>query len=527
MSGALAGDGAGGWETVVGLEVHAQLRTRSKLFCGCPADYHGRPPNTQTCPVCLGLPGALPVVNRAAVKMAVRLGLALGCGIDDASVLARKNYFYPDLPKGYQISQYALPIDRGGFLDLDDGAEDDGAQDDGAEDDAATSRGDGDHPATGGRRVRLARVHLEEDAAKTSSSPDGRTRVDFNRAGVPLLEIVSEPDLRGGVEAERYLRQLRELVLALGINDGNLEEGSFRCDANVSVRRRGSDRLGTRVELKNLNSMRFVRLAIEHEAVRQVAVLEAGGELAAETRGWDEPRGETVSLRTKEEAMDYRYFPDPDLPPLTLPPGLVEAERAALPELPTARRRRWRRTLGLTPEDARTLGAHPGLAAAFEEGVAALRREAPELAPADAGKRVANFVQAELLRFTAVDGLAVALPVPPKQVGQLLGLVADGTLSGKLAKQVLEEMRTTGRSPGAIVDARGLRRLADPAALRALAGPVVDAHPRQASQFRQGKTKVLGFFVGQVMKATGGRADPQVLDQVLRELLGTSPESCE
>jgi len=497
------------WETVVGLEVHAQLQTRSKLFCGCAAAYAGAPPNVNVCPTCLALPGALPVLNEAAVRMAVRVGLALGCRVAPRSIFARKNYFYPDLPKGYQISQYERPIDEGGALPLAD-------QDDGAP------------------LARLVRIHLEEDAAKTSTAPDGRTRIDFNRAGVPLLEIVGAPDLRSGAQAEAMLRRLRELLLHLGVNDGNLEEGSFRCDANVSVRPRGSETLGTRVELKNLNSIRFVRLAVEHEADRQRRLRAAGEPVLQETRAWSEGSSATVRLRGKEEAMDYRYFPDPDLPPLDLPSSLIDEERARLPELPWARRRRWRGELGLGEDDARILGAHPALAAAFEDALRSLETatrpsgdRGAGAVPGDdrsaLGKRVANFLQTEVLRHVAFDGLDARLPAPPAAVGRLLALVLDGTLSGKLAKQVLEEMRTTGRGPEAVVDALGLRQIDDPATLREVVERVLAEHPAQVDQYRGGKTKVAGFFVGQVMKATGGKAHPRVLDEVLRQALAETP----
>jgi aspartyl-tRNA(Asn)/glutamyl-tRNA(Gln) amidotransferase subunit B len=485
------------YEPVIGLEVHAQLLTVSKAFCGCSAAF-GAPPNSHVCPVCLGLPGSLPVLNGHAVELAVRAALALGCRIRPRSVFARKHYFYPDQPKGYQISQYDEPFSEGGCLEVPIG----GAP--------------GEAPRV--RRVRITRVHMEEDAGKNVHATGEDSIVDLNRSGVPLIEIVGEPDLRSGSEAAEYLRLLREILLFLRVSDGNLEEGSFRCDANVSVRRVGDEAFGTRVELKNINSFRFVEKAIDHEASRQIALLEAGETLHQETRGWDEKTGATYSLRSKEEAQDYRYFPDPDLPLLLLPDAFVEQVRAASPELPAARRRRFVEVLGLSVSAAEVLTQHPVVAAFFED--AAARSGLP--------LKTANFVLSEVLRDVTTHGIEADVPVSAAQLAGLLALVEAGAISGKQAKEVYARLRDEGRagrgeaSAEQVVQALGLVQVSDEAAIEEACRAVVVANPRQAAAFRAGKQALLGFFVGLVMKETRGRANPGKVNAALLRLLGGS-----
>jgi len=475
------------YEPVIGLEVHAQLLTRSKAFCGCSTAF-GAPPNSQVCPVCLGLPGSLPVLNGAAVTLAVRAALALGCLIRPRSVFARKHYFYADQPKGYQISQYDEPFSFGGHLDI------------------------------AGKRVRITRVHMEEDAGKTIHASGGDSVVDLNRSGVPLIEIVGEPDLRSGAEAAEYLRALRELLLFIGVNDGHLEEGSFRCDANVSIRPVGETKLGTRVELKNINSIRFVEKAIEHEVLRQIDERGAGRALHQETRGWDEKTGTTYSLRSKEEAQDYRYFPDPDLPPLLLPLAFVEEVRAGTSELPAAKRARFVTVLGLSPASAETLTQHPHIAAFFEE--AATLSGEPQ--------KAASFVQTEVLRDATTHGPEVDLPITAAQVAGILALVKAETISGKQAKEVYARLRDDARageplaSPDALVQRLGMAQLSGDDAIESVCSAVVLANPRQAAAFRAGKEALLGFFVGLVMKETRGSANPAKVNATLRRLLGSS-----
>lgn len=473
----------GEYEAVIGLEVHAQLLTHTKAFCGCAASF-GDPPNTHACPVCLGLPGALPVLNAEAVRMAVAASLALGCAVQARSVFARKNYFYPDLPKGYQISQYELPLALDGELEIEVEGE--------------------------RRRARVRRVHMEEDAGKNLHGMGGSSVVDLNRAGTPLIEIVGEPDLRSGVEAAEYLKRLREILMFIGVNDGNLEQGSFRCDANVSVRRAGEDRLGTRTELKNINSFKFVADAIDVEARRQIGLIERGERVRQQTRGYNPEKRETFLLRDKESEADYRYFPDPDLPPLALDEAFVDEVRAALPELPAAKRARFVEGMGLSPYAAGVMTAHPRIAGFFEE--AALLHGDPV--------KVANFVQGEVLRDARTTGLVAAFPVTPAQVAGLLKLVDEGTISGKQAKEVFAAMAGTGRDPGEIVREKGMAVLSDAGAIERVAAEVLAANPKQAAAYRGGKTALLGFFVGQVMKQTGGSASPAVVNEVLKRLLG-------
>ncbi|MCC7540018.1 MAG: Asp-tRNA(Asn)/Glu-tRNA(Gln) amidotransferase subunit GatB [Deltaproteobacteria bacterium] len=487
-----------GWEAVIGLEVHAQLLTRSKLFCPCSTRY-GAPPNTHVCPVCIGLPGALPVPNRGAIELAIRAALALGCTVREHSRFARKGYFYPDLAKGYQISQYELPLSEHGTLSL----------------------------AVDGETVvaRIRRIHVEEDAGKNVHGTYGdATLVDFNRAGVPLIEIVGDPDLRSAAQAEEYLVRLREVLMFVGVNDGNLEEGSFRCDANVSVRPRGSDVLGTRCEVKNINSFRFVRKALEHEIARQAAVVAAGGTIRQETLHWSEALGKTVPLRGKEEAQDYRYFPDPDLPPLHVAPAWVERVRSAMPELPADKRARYATELGLTTYDAEVLTSHPGIAVFFEAaaGEGSLLGVAP--------KTVANFVQSLLKRdlmkpllsgeVNRLASIAHDLVVPPREIARLVALVARGTISNRQANDVLAEMESSGRGAEAVVAALGLRQESDESALRAILEKVVAGNEAQAAKLRAGKSGVRGFFVGAVMRETSGQANPAVVNRILDEMFG-------
>ncbi len=467
-------------EAVIGLEVHAQLATRTKLFCGCETRY-GAPPNTQVCPVCLGYPGALPVPNARAIELAVRAGLALGCTIGRASRFDRKSYFYPDLPKGYQISQLDLPINEGGELRVGD------------------------------RVIGLERAHLEEDAAK-SQHVGNQTRVDFNRGGVPLLEIVSKPELRSPVEAEAYLRELRLVLMTIGVNDGNLEEGSFRCDANISLRPVGTETFGTRVEIKNVNSFRFVRLALEAEIARQKAVIGSGGVVERETRSWDEGSQKTIAMRGKEAAADYRYFPDPDLPAISLTDAQIDAWRSSMPELPAARHQRWL-DAGLTDYDAGVLGQHPATAAYFDAVCAASAMSA---------KKVANFVQSEVLGHITTDGLDAELPVPAEALAELLDLLDADTIHGQAAKKVLGLMVDEGLGAKALVEREGLAQETDEGAIEASVRAVLEAHPGQVAQYRDGKTKMIGFFVGQVMKASKGKANPKAVKTIAERLLGES-----
>ncbi|MEM9192230.1 MAG: Asp-tRNA(Asn)/Glu-tRNA(Gln) amidotransferase subunit GatB [Myxococcota bacterium] len=474
----------GDFEAVIGLEVHAQLTSASKLFCRCSTA--AGPPNRHVCPVCLGLPGALPVINRRAVVLAVRVARSLGCALHRESIFARKNYFYPDLAKGYQISQYDRPFCTGGQVPVGEGS------------------------------VALTRIHLEEDAAKNLHQGGEGTLVDYNRAGTPLIEIVSEPVLRSAEEAEEYLRSLREILMFQRANDGNLEEGSFRCDANVSLRPRGSDVLGTRTELKNINSFRFVRKALDYEIGRQASVLASGGTVVQETRSFDADSGRTFSMRGKEDAHDYRYFPDPDLPPLVLDDGLVEEARAGLQPMPAERRAAYR-NLGLSQADAAALTRHPVVADYFDAVRAAYGEEKKK------AKTIANLMRSELFRHVQLAGLDAMIPIPPEALAELLGLIDDGTINGKVAKQVLDRMAETGAGAAAVVEREGLRQLTDGGAIDAVVGDVLRANPTQVGQYREGKASLLGFFVGQVMKATEGKANPRQVNERLRALLEEAP----
>jgi aspartyl-tRNA(Asn)/glutamyl-tRNA(Gln) amidotransferase subunit B len=477
---------ASAWETVIGLEIHAQLATRSKIFSGAPTAY-GAPPNAQASLIDLGYPGVLPVLNAQAVRMAVRFGLAIGARIARESVFARKNYFYPDLPKGYQISQYELPIVAQGAIDivLEDGQR---------------------------KRIGVTRAHLEEDAGKSLHEGfAGLTGIDLNRAGTPLLEIVSEPELRSAREAIAYMKKVHTLVRYLEICDGNMQEGSFRCDANVSVRPRGSDKLGTRTEIKNVNSFRFVEKAIQYEAERQVQLIESGGKVVQETRLYDPDRGETRSMRSKEEANDYRYFPDPDLLPLALEDAFIEEVRAALPELPDAKAARFASQYGLSAYDSGVLTASRELADYYEEVARAVPGE-PKLA--------ANWVMGELAAALNKENLEIGSGrLPAARLAQLLTRIADRTVSGKLAKEVFEAMWASGESADAIIDSKGLRQITDTAAIERAIDEVMARNPGQLAEYRAGKDKLFGFFVGQAMKATHGKANPAQLNELLRRKL--------
>jgi aspartyl-tRNA(Asn)/glutamyl-tRNA(Gln) amidotransferase subunit B len=476
------------YEPVIGLEIHAQLLTETKIFCGCRTTF-GVPPNTNVCLVCLGLPGALPVLNRRVVELAIRTALALGCEVHTESIFARKNYFYPDLPKGYQISQYEQPLATGGWLDYAAG--------------------------NGSQRVRLTRIHLEEDAGKSLhhgfADSDRATYLDFNRSGVPLIEIVTEPDLRSAADAAACFAHLRETLVALGVNDGNMEEGSLRCDANVSVRPAGATTLGTKTEVKNVNSFRYVQKALEFEIARQVAVVERGDRVRQETRLFDSDTGETSSMRSKEEAHDYRYFPEPDLPPLRVEAAWIQSVRDALPELPEARKQRFVAAYGLSEYDADVIVRLPGAADYLEHMVKA------GASPKSAG----NWLQGEVRRKLKDLGLnnMSGVPIPAELLAALMQLFDRGVVSSSVAKDVFEKMWTTGRSAQAIIDAEGLGQIGDEAALAALVADVVARHPDVAAQFRAGKTATLGFLVGQVMKVSGGKANPKVVSDLLRRAL--------
>jgi len=474
------------WEIVVGIETHAQLATRSKIFSGASTAF-GAAPNTQASAVDIALPGVLPVLNRAAVEHAIRFGLAIGAVLNRRSVFARKNYFYPDLPKGYQISQFETPIVQGGSLKI--------------------------VAPAGEKTVRITRAHLEEDAGKSLHEDfRGMSGIDLNRAGVPLLEIVSEPDLRGAKEAVAYARTLHALVVWIGICDGNMQEGSFRCDANVSVRRAGDAALGTRCEIKNLNSFRFMERAIEHEAARQIALLEDGGKVVQETRLYDPERDETRPMRSKEEAQDYRYFPDPDLLPLVVAEADIERIRAALPELPEARRARFAAQYALPMQDAALLTASRATADYYETLVKASGAQ-PKLC--------ANWIMGELAAALNREDRAIdASPVAAGLLAGLLRRVADGTLSGKMAKEVFDAMWTGEGDADAIVEKRGLRQISDTGALEKLIDEVLAANPRQVEDYRAGKEKAFNSLVGQVMKATKGKANPAQVNEILRRRLG-------
>ena len=476
------------YETVIGLEVHVQLTTASKIFCGCSTAF-GSAPNSQTCPVCLGLPGALPVLNRKAVEYAILTGLATSCAIAERSVFARKNYFYPDLPKGYQISQFELPICEHGRLEIE------------------TEEG-------GAKSVGITRIHMEEDAGKLlhGDTPDTAavSFVDLNRACTPLLEIVSEPDMRSSDEAIAYLKKLHQIVVYLGVCDGNLEEGSFRCDANVSIRPWGQKVFGTRAELKNINSFRFIKQAIDYEVERQAEILDEGGRVIQETRLFDATTGMTRSMRGKEEAHDYRYFPDPDLVPLVVSREWVEEVRRTLPELPEAKLERFIREYGIPRYDAEVLSAERVLADYYDE-CARLHGN---------GKACSNWVMGEVTRALNETGLAIGeAPVTPAMLAGMLGRIDDGTISGKIAKTVFEEMWKSGKDADVVIAEKGLKQVTDTGAIEKIIDEVIAANLAQVEEYRGGKEKVFGFFVGQVMKASRGKANPAAVNELLKKKL--------
>jgi len=481
-----------GWQTVIGLEIHAQLATRSKIFSGSATAY-GAPPNAQANLVDLGYPGVLPVLNGEAVRMAVKLGLAINARVATHSVFARKNYFYPDLPKGYQISQYELPIVANGAIDivLEDGQS---------------------------KRIGVTRAHLEEDAGKSlHEGLPGVSGIDLNRAGTPLVEIVSEPDMRSAKEAVVYMKKVHTLVRYLEICDGNMQEGSFRCDANVSVRVRGAEKLGTRAEIKNLNSFRFVEKAINYEVARQIELLEGGGQVVQETRLYDADRAETRSMRSKEEANDYRYFPDPDLLPVEIDQLYIDTVCASLPELPDQKAQRLRKDFALSAYDAGVLTASAELADYYET---VLERAAnfPDIVISP--KLAANTIMGELAGLLNRDGVEISdSRVCPAALTALLARVADSTISGKMAKEVLEAMWDEGKDADAIIEARGWRQITDESAIEAAIDAVIAANPAQLAQYRSGKDKLFGFFVGQTMKATQGKANPARLNELLKKKL--------
>jgi aspartyl-tRNA(Asn)/glutamyl-tRNA(Gln) amidotransferase subunit B len=476
------------FEPVIGLEIHTQLLTATKIFCGCPTAF-GAAPNAHTCPVCLGLPGALPVLNRRAVDLAVRAALALGCDVHERSVFARKNYFYPDLPKGYQISQYEQPLATGGGLAI---------------------------PVPGGTKfVRLTRIHMEEDAGKSLhegfADSDRKTYLDFNRSGVPLVEIVTEPDMRSAEEAALFFETLRQVLVWLGVNDGNMDEGSLRCDANVSVRRVGATQFGTKVEVKNVNSFRYLEKAIQYEIGRHIDVIEHGGRIVQETRLFDAAQGKTYSMRSKEEAHDYRYFPEPDLPPLVVDLARRAAIEAALPELPDARRRRLIAQYGLPEYDAALLTQTRGLADYFEETARASGN----------AKASSNWIMGEILRIMKEQAIAIeSVPVSAAALAGLIGIVEKGTISSTVAKDVLAKMLATGRTAADIVAADGLAQISDAASLEPLVQRVLAAHADVLAEIRAGKDRKFQFLVGQVMKESKGKGDPKLVTDLLKAAIG-------
>ncbi|HOL71905.1 MAG TPA: Asp-tRNA(Asn)/Glu-tRNA(Gln) amidotransferase subunit GatB [Bryobacteraceae bacterium] len=476
------------YEAVIGLEVHVQLATRSKIYCACPTSF-GDPPNTNVCPVCLGLPGALPVLNRAAVEMAMKAAMALNCRIRPVSRLARKNYFYPDLPKGYQISQYDEPLAEHGYIEVTSGG----------------SR----------RRIGITRIHLEDDAGKSLhegfSDSSRYTYVDLNRSGTPLIEIVSEPDIRTSEEAYEYLTALKQVLQYIGVSTCDMEKGHLRCDANVSVRPRGETKFGTKAEVKNLNSFRFLKQALDYEISRQVSLIESGEEVIQETRLYDPDTGETVGMRSKEHAHDYRYFPEPDLLPLTISDEWRERVRAEMPELPAQKRARFIETYGLREYDAQVLTATRELSEYFER-VAEVSGDA---------RAAANWVMGDLAAALNAEGKEISeSPVSAEQLGELVALISKGEISGKMAKDIFQKMLATGESARAIVEREGLRQISDTGELEALINQVLEQHPRQVEQYRSGKTQVLGYLVGQVMKASRGQANPAAVNKLLRAKLG-------
>ena len=474
------------FETVIGLEVHAQLKTRSKIFCGCTTAF-GNPPNTNTCPICLGMPGVLPVLNKTVVEYAMKMALATNCTIGKVNQFARKNYFYPDLPKGYQISQFDLPITEHGWVEIEVEGK--------------------------SRRIGLTRIHMEEDAGKLiHDEREPKSYVDLNRTGVPLIEIVSEPDIRSPEEAAAYLKKLHAILRYLDICDGNMQEGSFRCDANISLRPVGQEEFGTRTELKNMNSFKNVQKALEFEVRRQRDLLLEGEKVVQETLLWDADRGVTNSMRSKEEAHDYRYFPDPDLVPVVIDEAWVAEIRKTMPELPDQRKKRFIDELGLPDYDAEVLTSSRELADYFEAALAGYPN----------GKKLSNWLMTELMRLMkGEEALDISqCPVSPQNLAALLAMVDAGTISGKIAKTVFEEMMVSGKDPEAVVKEKNLVQMSDSGEILAIVRELIAANPEQAQQFREGKTKVMGFFVGQLMKKTQGKANPQLANDLFTQELG-------
>ncbi len=474
------------FEPVIGLEVHSQLKTRTKIFCSCSTRF-GADPNTHVCPVCLGMPGVLPVLNKTVVEYAMRMALATSCTITRQSRFARKNYFYPDLPKGYQISQYEFPIAENGhvIITLEDGTQ---------------------------KRIGITRIHMEEDAGKLIHDPQrGKSLVDYNRTGTPLIEIVSEPDIRSPEEAGAYLRQLRSILRYLDISDGNMEEGSFRCDANVSIRPKGETEFGTRAELKNLNSFKYVEAAIAYEIKRQKAVISDGGAVIQETRLWDSAKNRSHSMRGKEEAHDYRYFPDPDLVPLEIDEAWIDTVRTTLPELPDARKERFVKDYDLPRYDAEVLTAARELADYFEDCARNVKNP----------KLVSNWVMGTLLGLLNSEGKSIdQSPVSSAQLAELITLIETDVISGKIAKTVFDEMVTSGKAPKVIVEEKGLVQVTDASAIESVVDQVISANPSEVEKFKAGNAKLMGFFVGQVMRETKGKANPQMVNQLLKKKLG-------
>jgi aspartyl-tRNA(Asn)/glutamyl-tRNA(Gln) amidotransferase subunit B len=486
---AVAPDVRSKYETIIGLEVHVQLATRTKIFCGCPTSF-GAPPNTNVCPVCMGLPGALPVLNIAAVDLAVQAALALNCQVRPVSVFARKNYFYPDLPKGYQISQYDKPLAEHGWVEIE--------------------TEDGGH-----KRIGITRIHLEDDAGKSIHEgfhdSDRYSYVDLNRCGTPLIEIVSEPDMRSSEEAYAYLTELKQILQYIDVSSCDMEKGHLRCDANVSVRPRGQSKFGTKTEVKNLNSFRFLKMALDYEVDRQIALIESGGQVIQETRLFNTATGETVGMRSKEHAHDYRYFPEPDLVPLRISSEWLERLRAATPELPQQKRRRFVEQYGIRDYDAQVLTLTRATADYFER-VASLAGD---------GRAAANWVMGELMGLLKAENRDISeSPVSAENLGELVSMIAKGEITGKLAKEIFPKMFATGESARTIMEREGLKPISDLAALEKIVDEVIAANPKQVEQYRAGKTAVLGYLVGQVMKASRGQANPGAVNELLRQKLG-------
>ncbi len=476
------------YEPVIGLEVHVQLGTKTKIFCSCPLEF-GAPPNTNVCPVCLGLPGALPVLSRQAVELAIGAGIALRCKVNAFSRFARKNYFYPDLPKGYQISQYDQPLAEHGHLDI------------------VTSEGK--------KRIGITRIHMEDDAGKSMHDgfrdSDRYTYVDLNRSGTPLIEIVSEPDMRSAEEAYAYLTEIKQTLQYIAVSDCDMEKGQLRCDANVSVRLRGAPKFGTKAEVKNLNSFRFVKMALEHEIERQVELIESGGKVAQETRLYDVDTGRTVSMRSKEHAHDYRYFPEPDLVPLRVSDHWLRQVQSQLPELPSDRRERFINVYGLREYDAQVLTLTRQIGDYFEAAVKV----------SGDGRTTANWVVGDLMGLLKAAGKEISdSPLAAAHMGELVALINKGELSGKLAKDILPKMFETGEAPSAIMEREGLKQISDSGALEKIVAEVISGNPKQVEQYRGGKTAVIGFLVGQVMKASRGQANPAAVNELLKSKLG-------